>query len=80
VQRQPMAQAIHRQVPLAAFASCGPIMPGAFATFGRGLHGPRLSKMAAEGCPFRPSAKRSSARRSCTIASNTPAFSHRCAC
>lgn len=33
--------------------------------------------MAAEGCSWRPSAKRSSMRRSCTMLSNTPAFSQR---
>jgi hypothetical protein len=40
----------------------------------------RLSKIAALGWWFRPSASRSTTRRSCTIASNTPAFSQRCVC
>jgi hypothetical protein len=69
VQGQQMTEGINRPMGLAAFAP----LSGLDCSV-------RLSKIAALGCSLRSSANRNSTRRSCTIASNTPAFSQRCIC
>jgi hypothetical protein len=84
-QRQQMTQRVNRHVNLAAFLALGPIISGSRSAFWAGLQRSTVEDRAV-GRAFRPSASLNpvtgvnTSRRSCTMASNTPALSQHCPC
>jgi hypothetical protein len=76
VQRQQMAQRVDGRVDLAAPLALGSVVARSSPTLGveRSV---RLSSTAAVGSGARPASRRSTTRRSCTIASKTSAVSQR---
>ena len=75
-QRQQVAEGVDRGMQLGALLPLGPVVarPGAALGVDRKV---RLSRMAALGSAARPSASRSTTRRSCAMASKQPAASQR---
>ena len=71
-----MSKGVGDHVNLQVLLAFGSVIPGAVAAFGCAVS-VRVSMIAAvEACP-RPSGPRSNPRKSCTICSNTPAFTQR---
>src|SRR6266516_1484943 len=77
VQGQQRSQRIHRQMDLAATASFGSVVARSMAAFGTRLQRATI-KNGRRG--LRSCANRKSTRKSSTIASKTPALSHRWVC
>jgi hypothetical protein len=77
---QQMAQGIDSQMDFGAAPAFGTVIARSRAAFGRRWQGPAVENCRRGLRPVRPWASRNTARRSCTMVSNTPAVSQRWLC